>query len=60
MTPFRIQSEIVRDRSLLERNYLKKEVLYRLLQAGLPAVRQDAPWGRARFLGRDHYPAMRK
>ena len=53
MTPFRAQSEIVGDRSLLERNYLKKEVLYRLLQAELPAVREDAPWGRAMFLGSD-------
>lgn len=53
MTPFRAQSEIVGNRSLLERNYLKKAVLYRLLQAELRAVREVAPWGRAIFLGRD-------
>ena len=51
MTPFRAQSEIVHDGSLLERNYLKKEDLYRLRQAGLPAVR--CPWDCATFLG-DH------
>jgi hypothetical protein len=30
----RVQSQIMRDRSLAERDYLKKEVLYRLLQPG--------------------------
>lgn len=54
MTLSRVQSEIMRDHSLPERNSLKKEVLYRLLQAGLPGVRRDGPWGRAIFLWRDH------
>lgn len=48
----RVQSEIVRNRLLLV-DYLKKEVLYRLLQDGLPGERPYAPWGRAIFYCRD-------
>lgn len=51
MTLSRVSSEIMRDRLLLERDYLKKEILYRLLQPGCLVCAQIAHRVERHFFG---------